>query len=130
MSMDGHGQNGRTRTGVTAGSYPLWYDAKRAGTFMSTDKVTMMRRETIDGSVPVQGPAKSSRVDLGIAILQAVAVPGVRYTHDEISAFAGCTRSAIQQIEARALHKLRRRLLLRKDPVLRELFENLTGRAA
>jgi len=52
----------------------------------------------------------SSAIDLGIAILHALALPGISYGRDEIAAFAGCSRSRIQQIEAKALKKVLRRL--------------------
>ena len=88
----------------------------------------MKRRETIDRDVQECGPQKSERVDLGIAILQAVAVPGVCYTQEEIAAFAGCARGNIYRIEQVALRKLRNRLFFLKDPVLEDLIETIVGR--
>ena len=86
------------------------------------------RRETIDESDPLFGHTKSTRMDLGIAILSAVAIFGVRYTQDEIAAFAGCHRQAIQNVETKALKKLRNQLFSRKGPVLIELVESILGR--
>ena len=67
------------------------------------------------------GAEMTARVNLGLALLSRVAMPGVRYSYDEIGAWAGCTNSAIQQIEQRALKKLRKRLRLQHDPLLTEL---------
>jgi hypothetical protein len=85
-------------------------------------------RQTIDREVPDSGSQKTERVDLGLAILQAVAIPGVCYTQEEIAAFAGCNRGNIYLIEKRALRKLRNRLQFIKDPVLTELVETLTNK--
>jgi hypothetical protein len=82
------------------------------------------RHECRDWSVPPQGPEKSARVDLGIACLHAVALPGVRYTQEEIAAWAGCTHTAIMLIEQRALRKLRARLLFARDPILVEAAQH------
>jgi hypothetical protein len=82
------------------------------------------RRETRDWSVQACGPAKSSRIDLGLELLYRIALPGVRYTRDEIAYFAGCTDGAILLIERKALRKLRNRLLFLKDPVLRDLVRS------
>jgi DNA-directed RNA polymerase specialized sigma24 family protein len=49
-------------------------------------------------------------------------------TQGELAAFMGITRGGVCMIETRAMHKLRRAIFLRKDPVLRELVEQLTGR--
>ena len=70
----------------------------------------MRLRNPIDHMVPGQGREKTSRLDLGLALLHTRALPGICYTQDEIAAFGGCSRSAIAQIEARAIRKLRRRL--------------------
>ena len=54
--------------------------------------------------------AKRLRIDLGIAIAHATTLPGQRRTFDEIAAYCGCSRQAIQQIEIRAFNKIRSRL--------------------
>jgi transcriptional regulator len=59
--------------------------------------------------------------DIGIAILHAKTPFGVRRTQEEIAAYAGITRGGVFMLEQRALQKLRRKLFLRNDPVLREL---------
>ena len=53
---------------------------------------------------------RRDRIDLGLAILSAVRVPGVRYTRVEIAAFCGCTPQGIAVIERKALRKLQKRL--------------------
>ena len=91
----------------------------------SADIAAQRRRETIDEAVQRTGPEKSARIDLGVAILHALALPGVCYTQDEIAAFAGCAPGNIYLIEQRALKKLRNRLRFMKDPILREACDHL-----
>jgi hypothetical protein len=50
-------------------------------------------------------PSKDQHIDLGLAILAAVAEPP--HTTETIAAFCGCTRQRISQIELKALRKLR-----------------------
>lgn len=76
-----------------------------------------------DTSVAEIGPAKSARIDLGIALLQRVALPGVCYTYEEIAAWAGCTDGAIYLIEKTALRKLRNRWRFLKEGRLGEMME-------
>ncbi len=66
-------------------------------------------------------PLKMRRVELGLALLQRVALPNVCYDQREIAQWCGCTHQAIDHIEKRALRKLFRALAMR-DP---ELFEEL-----
>lgn len=87
-----------------------------------------IRRETRDSSVPSHGRAKTERVDLGLALLSAVAVPGVSYTYDEIAVWCGCTETNIFSIEQRALKKLRNALRFRDPGLGRELFTELFER--
>lgn len=87
----------------------------------------------MDGEVPRAGRAKVERIDLGLALLSVIALPGIQYTQDEIAAWCGCTNSAIYQIEQKALKKLRNRLRFCSDPRLREMVEQVvctTRRAA
>lgn len=53
------------------------------------------------------GKKKSSRIDLGLALLAAIAIPEVGYSQTEIAAWAGCSQQRIKQIEYKALRKLR-----------------------
>jgi hypothetical protein len=62
--------------------------------------------ETRDEAVPHVGNRKRERVDLGLAILQCVALPGENFTLQDIAAWAGCTREAIYQIERSARRKI------------------------
>ncbi len=76
------------------------------------------RLDTQDPDVPKTGAEKRARMDLGLALLSRVALPGVRYTIEEIAAWAGCTDGAIYLIEQTALKKLRK--LAWRDAGLRE----------
>jgi hypothetical protein len=49
-------------------------------------------------------------IDLGLAILQALAIPGVPLAQKDIAAWCQCSHTNIQRIERRALQKLRNRL--------------------
>jgi len=50
-------------------------------------------------------------VDLGLAISGALLKPGQCRTTTEMAAFAGCSKQNIEQLEKRALRKLRHRLM-------------------
>jgi len=65
---------------------------------------------------------KKPGVDLGLAISGALLPPGQRRTCVEIAAFAGCSKQNIEQLENRALKKLRSRILF--SPELRELLSD------
>jgi DNA-directed RNA polymerase sigma subunit (sigma70/sigma32) len=52
---------------------------------------------------------KTTRIDLGLAILSATR-PGERLSCAEIAAYCDCTSGRIQQIERKALARLRREL--------------------
>lgn len=79
----------------------------------------------VEGDVPDyegrgSGRAKSARVDLGLAVMSAMAERGAMFTREEIGAFADCSGEAIRLIERRALRKLRRRF--QDAPELQEYF--------
>lgn len=65
--------------------------------------------------------------DIGLAILHAKTPPGVRRTQEEIAAYAGVTRGGVFMAEQKALHKLKKKLHMHKDPILREMCEALFG---
>jgi len=73
-------------------------------------------------AAPEKCAPKGERIDLGLAILSAVALPNVRYTQNEIAAWAGCSRGMIYLIERNALKKLRNNLFFRNNPLLREMM--------
>lgn len=50
----------------------------------------------------------ASRIGLGLVLMERVAVPGVRYSCDEIASWCGCSFQNIHYIERRALRKIRR----------------------
>lgn len=56
------------------------------------------------------GLSKAERVSLGLAILDTVLEPGDRWTLEDIADVAGCSRANIEQLEAKALKSLRRKL--------------------
>lgn len=66
--------------------------------------------DTVDRTVNEQGLPKRHRLDLGLALLAAVALPKAEFTQREISAWCGCTQQAIALIEREAIRKLRARL--------------------
>jgi hypothetical protein len=78
-----------------------------------------IRRDCQDTSVR-SVKEKSQRIDLGIELLYRIALPGVRYTREEIAYFAGCTDGAIFLIEQKAMRRLANRALY--DKALRQLL--------
>jgi transcriptional regulator len=51
----------------------------------------------------------------------------MRRTENELAAFMSMTRQGVNMIEKRAIRKLRKAIFLRRDPVLCELIEQITG---
>ena len=62
----------------------------------------------------------NANIDLGLAILASTSEPP--HTAKTIAAYCGCSRQRIQQIEQKALRKLRATLY--RDRILSEAFEN------
>ena len=58
---------------------------------------------------------KSDDIELGLAVLSALAEPGRVYSHVEIAAFCDCTPQTIHNIEKRALANAKK--LLSKENV-------------
>ena len=74
------------------------------------------RQEQIDRSVPLQTcKEKSARIDLGLALLEMVAKPGVGLTRDDIAFWCGCTNAGIYMLEKRAMKKVRNKLMFGRD---------------
>jgi hypothetical protein len=71
---------------------------------------------------------KNADIDLGLAVSGATLKSGETRSHEDMAAFCGCSRQAIEHIERRALRKLRNKLQFRNDPVLREIVETLYKR--
>jgi DNA-directed RNA polymerase sigma subunit (sigma70/sigma32) len=65
-------------------------------------------------------PARNANIDLGLAILASTSEPP--HTCKTIAAYCGCSRQRIQQIEQKALRKLRATLY--RDRILSEAFEH------
>ncbi len=60
-------------------------------------------------------PRSSNRIELGLAVMGAVALPGQRYSCDEIAAFCECDEETIRNIEKKALAKMGK--LLKRESV-------------
>lgn len=88
------------------------------------------RRECQDRTVGRHGADKTARIDLGLALLQRVALPGICYTRQEIAAWAGCTDAAILLIERKAMRKVREALGRGDDlrAIRREFADHLDSR--
>jgi DNA-directed RNA polymerase sigma subunit (sigma70/sigma32) len=63
---------------------------------------------------------RNANIDLGLAILASTSEPP--HTARTIAAYCGCSRQCIQQIEEKALRKLRAALY--RNRMLSEAFEN------
>jgi hypothetical protein len=72
--------------------------------------------------------SKTADIDLGLAVSGATLEPGETRSGEDLAAFCGCSRQAIEHIERRALRKLRNKLQFGKDPVIREIVETLYKR--
>jgi hypothetical protein len=60
--------------------------------------------------LPHNDGAKTARIDLGLALLSALAPPRHSFTAVEIAAWCGCTPAMISSIEARAQRRLREKV--------------------
>ncbi len=60
--------------------------------------------------LPHNDGEKTERIDLGLAILSALAPPHAVFDPQDIAAWCGCTPSMISSIEARALRRLREKM--------------------
>ena len=67
-------------------------------------------------------------IDLGLAVLSVIREPNVPLTYAAMAADCNCSRSAICEIERRALRKLANRLRFGNDTTLRELVEQIIHR--
>jgi hypothetical protein len=70
--------------------------------------------------------ARVTRTDLGLALLQRRAIPGVPLTLDDIAAWAGITRQGVDNIYKSALRKLRNNLFFRDHSACAELRSAFT----
>ena len=57
------------------------------------------------------GRSMGAHIDLGLALLSCLLRPGESLTSEDMAAWCGCSKSAIQSIERRALAKVRERLV-------------------
>ena len=74
------------------------------------------------------GRSMGAHIDLGLALLSCLLRPGETLTSEDMAAWCGCSKSAIQQIERRALAKVRERLVadLGESALAREIESLLT----
>jgi hypothetical protein len=72
------------------------------------------RRDTKDESV-LAGKSRTDRVDLGLALLQCVLLPGESLTRYDIACWCGVTDAAIYRMERQALKKIRNRLMFGQE---------------
>lgn len=70
---------------------------------------------------------KVEETNLGLALLSCHCIPGVPLCLQDIAAWAGVSRQAIEHIERTALHKLRRRM---DSELFKELREALSDRTS
>jgi hypothetical protein len=68
-----------------------------------------------EAPLPHNDGAKTQRIDLGLAILSALARPRATFEQEDIAAFCGCTKSYISHIETRALRRLRKKVAAQFD---------------
>lgn len=69
---------------------------------------------------------KRDGINLGLALVSLVAIPGVPLTAEDIAAWCDCSTQAIQRIEQAALRKLRIALFFRERHTGEELRAHLT----
>lgn len=66
---------------------------------------------------------RTADINLGLAILHTLCRPGIPLAYDDIAAWCGCSASAIQLIERKALQKLARRIGFRLGDNLEDRLE-------
>ena len=88
------------------------------------------RLDTQDLTISKFNPReKINRTDLGLTLLQRVAISGVCYSREEIAAWCGCTDGAILQIEQKAIKKLSNALQFRFKDLRRDLLIEFFSRS-
>ena len=93
-------------------------------------EVLKRRRASREGSVDksVTQAQKGWRIDLGIAIAERHAVYGQEFTQTELALFCGCSHTTIQNIELKALEKIRMRMGREMWAELTEWMSRVHGR--
>jgi hypothetical protein len=74
-------------------------------------------------NLPQREGESRAEIDLGLALLKLASLEGHELTCEDIAAWCNCSPSLIQQIEARALRKVR--AAMRKTPEVCALLEEL-----
>ena len=94
-----------------SGEYSANQAARAVG--VSNAGIQAMRHsiERLTGGEARFGRGKGEEIDLGLAILACLRKPGETLTDIDIAAWCNCSRTAIWNIEQRALRKLRQRLM-------------------
>jgi transposase len=70
----------------------------------------MKTEANLELPLPHNDGAKSKRIDLGLAVLAAVAPPRAMFSPADIAAWCGCTPAMISSIEARALRRMKEKV--------------------
>ena len=76
----------------------------------TTERSRVLRKASAERGLQVTGHEKSSRVDLGLALLSTLRRPGESFTRQDIAVWCGCTDAGIYMLEKRVLKKLANRL--------------------
>ena len=84
--------------------------ARALGTTVAGVKAMRRSLEGLEEGKPV-GRSMGAQIDLGLALLSCLLRPGESLTSEDMAAWCGCSRSAIQRIERRALAKVREKLV-------------------
>ena len=94
---------------LVAMGLPEWQAARKLDT--TRPGISAMRRsvEAMEDGHAV-GRGGGAHIDLGLAIIACVLLPGESLTAEDMAVWCGCSKSAIQGIERRALAKVRQRL--------------------
>lgn len=66
---------------------------------------------------------EGANIDLGLAVSALSLRPGETRSLGDLAAFCGCSRGNMWHLEQQALHKIKRAIFMRKDPVMCELVE-------
>ena len=118
---------------LVANGIPKPHAARALGTSVSGIRAMRHSIEGLEEGKHV-GRSIGAHIDLGLALLSCLLMPGESLTSEDMAAWCGCSKSAIQSIERRALAKVRQRLVenLGEPAVAREIQSLLTtfGRAA
>ena len=95
---------------LVAGGIPKPHAARAVGSTVTGIKAMRHSIEGLEEGKHV-GRSMGAHIDLGLALLSCLLMPGESLTSEDMAAWCGCSHSAIQAIEKRALAKVRDRLV-------------------